>query len=145
MIPGVEFNLDPDETDLDAKLAINLMGIVPCAGWLAMHLGNAGGPALLKECDHKIGECYPIQYSYGLGGKFGGPPSYSTNTDTALKLLPRIRERTGGYVEIVGPDIWRVTCNVPGDEFCYTDSNSMAFAIASVAEMVLDAYPDKFK
>src|SRR5947207_341300 len=77
--------------DFDLLVAQRVMGLVPCADWEAFNFGSAGGPALLKKCNHPVDACFPIFTTQSIYGTIGGPPRYSTDIRAAWELVDRQR------------------------------------------------------
>lgn len=79
--------------ELDALVAARIFGLVACDRWKDLNFGSSGGPALMKNCAHAEGACYPSMERGSLNGKFGGPARYSTDISAAwlvvLALLAR--------------------------------------------------------
>lgn len=76
--------------DLDALIAQRVMGLVPCADWEVTNFGSAGGPALLKKCEHPADTCYPTVTTGSIYGTIGGPRRYSADIRAAWQVVERI-------------------------------------------------------
>lgn len=80
--------------ELDRLVAEKIMGLVPCQDWTRFNLGSAGGPALMKSCNHANGECYPSnELGTGFGGKVGGCPRYSTDWNTMKEVVEKLKTK----------------------------------------------------
>ena len=74
---------------LDRAVAERVLGMVPCDGWTPTNLGSAGGPALMKECTHPAGTCYPAARPAAVLGHRGGPRRYSSAVSAAWEVVER--------------------------------------------------------
>jgi hypothetical protein len=80
---------------LDSKIAEMVFGLTPCDGWERVNFGSAGGPALMKRCEHLQGRCYPSQTVGSINGRIGGPPRYSSDYGAAMQVFEALVEMTG--------------------------------------------------
>jgi hypothetical protein len=69
------------------------MGLIPCDQWTKMNFGSAGGPALLKNCDHE--NCYSTLEIGSIHGTIGGCPRYSSKINSAWEVVRRMQ--SSGY------------------------------------------------
>lgn len=77
-----------DNREIDALVAEKVMGLIPCDKWTPINLGSAGGPALLKNCQHD--NCYPATR---LNDWVGGCPEYSTDIAAAWQVVERFTQK----------------------------------------------------
>ena len=80
--------------ELDKAVA-DKMGIIPCKDWREENFGSMGGPALIKECIHADGACYPTTELGSIAGTVGGLPEFSK--DGHPQAL-RLRDLPEGYL-----------------------------------------------
>jgi hypothetical protein len=79
--------------ELDVLVAEKVMGLIPCDQWTEMNFGSAGGPALLKNCDHE--NCYSTLEIGSIHGTIGGCPHYSSKIHSAWEVVRRMQ--SSGY------------------------------------------------
>jgi hypothetical protein len=75
---------------MNEAIARRVMNLIPCDQWQEMNFGSAGGPGLIKQCDHE--NCYPSNSLPSIGGTVGGCPPYSTEIGAAMTVFQRLRE-----------------------------------------------------
>jgi hypothetical protein len=103
--------------ELNGYLAKRVMGLVPCDGWRLINFGAAGGPALLKECEHENGRCYAVSPVGSIHGRVGGVPEYATEIRAMRELIKCLNDR-GLTVEVQWKGLGTVSASVYPIEFC---------------------------
>ena len=73
--------------DLDRLVAEKVLGLVPCDGWEPVNLGSAGGPALMKTCQHTPDSCHSTKDHYQVSGL----PRFSTELAPAWRVWEYLR------------------------------------------------------
>lgn len=81
---------DDKSRDLDLLVAQRVMGLVPCPDWEVTNFGSAGGPALMKKCNHPTDRCFPTVTTSSIYGTIGGPRRYSTDVRSAWEVVERL-------------------------------------------------------
>ena len=76
---------DQPDRELDLLVAEKVMKLIPCDRWTETNLGSAGGPALMKNCDHE--NCYSTLEIGSAFGTIGGCPRYSSKIHLAWEVV----------------------------------------------------------
>jgi hypothetical protein len=77
-------------TELDERVAREVMGLQPCPDWEPINFGSAGGPAQIKRCQHVSGTCYAEQTIPSMFGVVGGCPPYSADTPAGWAAMREV-------------------------------------------------------
>jgi hypothetical protein len=77
----------------DARVELMVYGKVPCYGWKDFNWGSAGGPALMKECDHPNDACYPAPDLQAKFSSLGGPGRFTASMDLTMEMLLHFQKR----------------------------------------------------
>ena len=64
------------------------IGLISCDEWEETNFGSAGGPALIKHCEHN--NCYSTKKIGSVFGTVGGCPPYSTDRLWAFDLMGEV-------------------------------------------------------
>lgn len=85
--------LELEHWSLDRRIAHEIMGMVACDKWEGTNLGSAGGPAIIKRCEHALDGCYDVTKWNNAWDGLSGVPPFSSDSKQALRAWEKIRMR----------------------------------------------------